>query len=170
MILISIRFATPVIKLLIVKKGGYLPTFPPATSDSTVPCPAGKFKNDTLCETECTSCEAGKYASNIGQIQCESCPLGKYQDFRGRTECKIIACKRGTYRNAALKTETGLTSTTTFCKDCPAGKHTYDKPEQTVCDSNGTNFEFDNYDVVRRRLLLATTISTIGHQKIQLEL
>lgn len=105
------------------KIGEFLPIVPPAISNSTVPCPAGKFKSTSNCTDPCVQCPNGQYQELTGQFKCKNCPEGKFQGFEGRSACKTIFCPAGTYRNGPPKI--GATHLTeSDCHVCPLGKYT----------------------------------------------
>lgn len=141
--------------------GQYWPILFPATTNATISCPAGKYKQTETCEAPCQLCPSGKYsvADTTKITDCDQCPEGQYQDFDGRTFCKTIECLAGTYENSNLSLAPEQKSKQNFCLDCPAGKHTYSGNRRTKCCSETSSstecagtFEFEDYDVVRQRL------------------
>ena len=90
-------------------------------------CEAGKFQTD-VGTTACLDCGLGYFSANVGQVDCIECPQGKYTSSYGTVEC--TNCELGRYSDVIgqlmctdcatgrFAPETGSFS----CTNCPAGK------------------------------------------------
>ena len=60
-------------------------------------CSGGTYSDGKSDNSECTSCEAGKWASG-GSEECSECEAGKYTDSAGSDSCSF--CASGKYQDA----------------------------------------------------------------------
>ena len=72
-------------------------------------CAAGNFSTQ-IASTACTTCQPGKYQADPGQTGCALCPAGKMQPLYAQGNCKL--CSKGTYQQYQ-----GQSS----CMQCPEG-------------------------------------------------
>jgi len=52
--------------------------------------------------SECVSCDAGYFQSEIGQTECTACPPGKFSAVKGSSECQ--SCALGTSQSQSGQT------------------------------------------------------------------
>ena len=81
----------------------------------------GTLQQQVACEytvlgDECSFCQAGKYADQIGQTTFKSCTAGTWLDLTGGDEADDCnKCGVGTFSDTVAATNAGT------CEECPAG-------------------------------------------------
>jgi hypothetical protein len=93
-------------------------------------CPAGQYSEDynhieTLGNTVCKLCEAGRHTPSADATFCTDCPSGKYHPTQA-AEC--ISCDKGQFNEFPRVDSNhpdwnGTVLYNTACFDCPAGKY-----------------------------------------------
>ena len=100
-------------------------------------CSAGMFSKEGV--ANCSYCEQGKYASNMGNNLCQECPKGRYSNITGTILCN--ECQANTEQNREK----------TYC-ECSSGFY-YDKKNELCVECDAISFICPKGTVIETMIL-----------------